>query len=137
MDSIQAIQDEIIDEFSEIGDAFDQYSYLVEISAMLDPMPDEKKDKEHLVEGCQSHVWLYVSCVDGAIDIEADSDTYIVKGVLRLLEDMFNGQSPSDVASAEVTFLNKTQITATFDADRQKGIGYVIKDIQKQAAALA
>ena len=131
---IDEIQDQIVSDFQEIGDGFDQYAYLIELSMQLPGLPEDKKTEDRLVKGCQSHVWLDMHVEDGKFFFDADSDTLILKGVLYLLREIFNGQQPEAVAAAEVRFFGQTEIMATFDADRQKGIGYIIRHIQEFAA---
>ena len=41
------------------------------------------------------------------------------------------------VAAARLTLFEETEIMATFGPDRQKGIGYVVKALQRFAAARA
>ena len=98
---------------------------------------DEKeKTPERLVAGCQSQVWLKIHIADGLLFFLSDSNTLIVKGILYILEHLFNGQRCEDVAEAEITFLEETAIMDTFESSRQKGIGFVIKQLQ-QAARVA
>lgn len=137
MRSIQEIQEELIEEFREAGDGFDQYAYLIELSCLLPPMRAERKTPERAVQGCQSHVWLDAECRDGCFQFAADSDTLIIKGVLYLLQEVFCNQSPIDVAAAQVTFLKETAIMDTFEADRRKGIGFVIRQLQCEAGKMA
>lgn len=133
MKTINEIQNEIISEFEEIGDSFDKYAYLLELSVIHPRFPEEEKLLERAVEGCQSHVWLNIDSEDGVFHFTSDSDTLIIKGVLYLLEQCLCGQRCEDVANAEITFLSRTKLMETFESDRQKGIGYVIKAL-KQAA---
>jgi len=134
MNPVESIQGQIVTEFQEIGDDFDQYAYLIELSCGFQPMRAEDKTEEGLVKGCQSHVWLKTGRDDQSMfTFSADSDTLIVKGILRLLQRMFCGQSPADVADIKVTFLQDTAIMETFTGDRQKGIGYVIQSLQQAA----
>lgn len=133
MRSIQEIQQDIISDFSEIGDSFDQYAYLIELSCAHVPMPEKDKTPDRVVEGCQSQVWLRTFHTDNMFSFSSDSNTLIIKGVLFLLEKILNGQTCADVANAEITFLQETEIMATFESDRQKGIGYVIKSLKKAA----
>ncbi len=134
MDSIRDIQEKIIEEFEELGDPFAQYSYLISLACTHSKMAEEEKTPERIVQGCQSRVWLDIRPRDGKFYFCSDSDTLIIKGVLLLLERLFCGQLCSDVAAAEVVFLRRTFIMDTFEADRQKGIGYVIKTLQYAAA---
>lgn len=128
--TINEIQESIISDFAEIGDSFDQYAYLIEISSGHVGLMDEEKTPERLVEGCSSNVWLKMQISDGLFSFEADSDTLIIKGILGLLQKMFSGQSPEAVAECEVSFLKRTEIMETFSSDRRKGIGFVIRTIQ-------
>lgn len=133
MKNINTIQKEFIQDFQTLGDGFEQYSYLVELSAMLPPLSEEKKTEERLVKGCQSHVWLDMYTEDGAFYFDADSDTFIIRGILYLLRRIFCGQPFAEVAEAEITLFTETELYATFENDRQKGIGYVIQSIKDYA----
>lgn len=135
MGRIDELQQEIVDDFELMGDGFGQYSYLIELSVTLPPLPEEKKTEDRVVKGCQSHVWLDMRVENGVFSFDGDSDTLILKGVLVLLQSIFNGQPALEVAEAKVWFFEKTEIMATFDADRQKGIGYIIRTIQARAAS--
>ena len=134
MSKIDELQQGIVDDFTMMGDGFGQYAYLIELSVTLPALPEEKKTEDRVVKGCQSHVWLDTRVENGLFSFDADSDTLILKGVLVLLQSIFNGQKAEEVAGAKVWFFEKTEIMATFDADRQKGIGYIIQTLQKAAA---
>ncbi len=135
MKNILEKQDAIIADFDMMGDDFGKYAYLVELSGQLPGMNEERKTDANLVKGCQSHVWLDSWVEDGQFYFCADSDTLIIKGILFLLQDVLCGQPVKDVAEAQLDFLQKTNIMVTFNADRQRGIGYVIRAIQEKAGA--
>lgn len=137
MNPIDEIQNKIIADFEEIGDPFDQYAYLIELSCTLSPLAAEEKTDEKKVEGCQSNVWLKIyQDEEGKFQFETDSDTLIIKGVLYLLQKCFCGQMPSDVANANLTFLKETSIMDTFETSRRQGIGNVIKKLKDTAAKM-
>ena len=134
MNEIERIQKELAEEIVSLGDSFEQYAYLIELAALLPPLPPEKRTEERVVKGCQSHVWLDMHDKNGVFYAEADSDTFIIKGILYLLQRMFNGQPCTQVAAADITLFDQTELMVTFEADRQKGIGYIIKTIKQFAA---
>lgn len=134
MNRIDELQEKIVNDFQEMGDGFEQYAYLIELSVQLPGLAEDRKTEDRLVKGCQSHVWLDMRAENGVFDFDADSDTLILKGVLFLLRDIFGGQPLDAVANARVWFFENTEIMATFDADRQKGIGYIIRAMQSFAA---
>ncbi len=134
MNNINQIQEELIRDFQSLGDRFDQYAYLIELAGMLPPLAPEKKTEDRVVKGCQSHVWLDMSVQNGTFHVDADSDTYIIKGILYLLRRMFEGQPLPEVADAVITLFSETELMETFETNRQNGIGHIIKTMQDFAA---
>ena len=49
MKSPDAIQQDFIDGFVAAGDTFEQFDYLLQLSAQLEELPEERKVKEVLV----------------------------------------------------------------------------------------
>lgn len=135
MESILEKESRFIDEFNEIGDGFDQYAYLIELSCLLPSLPEKLKTAENTVDGCQSTVWLDIHTENGIFNFASDSNTLIIRGVLYILQEILNGQPVGEVASAHLSFLQKTAIMSTFESSRQKGLGYVISRLQNAAAA--
>ena len=73
--SINEIQDNIIDEFSQFDDWMDRYSYLIELGNELVPLAGNEKTPQNVIEGCQSRVWLTAEQKeDGKIVFSGESD---------------------------------------------------------------
>lgn len=136
MDEITAEQEAILEEFRGMGDAFGCYSYLLALAALLPPCPEEVRTEENAVKGCQSHVWLESRAEEGRFRFRADSDTYILKGLLYLLMNVLDDRPLEAAAGAELYFWKDRMLLGSFDDQRQKGIGYVAAALQKSAAEL-
>ena len=121
------------EEFSEFEDGFERYAYLIELAGLLPPYPQEKRTDDHLVRGCQSHVWLNVYQKDKQFFFDADSDTLIIKGVLLLLQDVLCGAPISEVAAFQMDILSEVGLTEEFSDTRQKGIGAAMAMLQNAA----
>ena len=67
MADIKEIQDEIIEEFTGFDDWLDRYQLLIDLGNEQEPLPEEYKTDNNLIEGCQSRVWLQADVVDGKI----------------------------------------------------------------------
>ena len=65
--TIDQIQDEIIEEFSEVDDWMDRYAMIIDLGNTLPPIDPKYKTPDHLIEGCQSRVWLYAREEDGKV----------------------------------------------------------------------
>ncbi|MBO5768884.1 MAG: SufE family protein, partial [Bacteroidales bacterium] len=58
METINQIQDEIIDEFSVLDDWMDKYQLLIDMGNDLPALDEAYKKPQYLIEGCQSRVWV-------------------------------------------------------------------------------
>ena len=83
--SIAKLESDIIEEFSLFDDWMDKYEYIIELGKEL-PIIDKKfKTDEYIIKGCQSKVWLHANSDNGRIQLTADSDAIITKGIISLL----------------------------------------------------
>ncbi|MBE6473191.1 MAG: SufE family protein [Coriobacteriaceae bacterium] len=136
------VQDEIIAAFNAQGEAFEQFDYLLQLAAELDEMDESDKVSDVLVDGCQSQVWLYLDWTGDApgkgFHLRGDSDTLMVRGIIRIFELMFNGQDAAAVAECPIEFVEKTELMYIFDSKRQAGVASIVGDMKDFAkAALA
>ena len=58
MQTIEQVQEEIIDEFAIFDDWMDKYALIIEHGNSLEKLDDEYKTPNNIIEGCQSRVWL-------------------------------------------------------------------------------
>ena len=91
--SINEIQDQIIEEFSELDDWMDKYQLLIDLGSEQEPLAEEYKTDSNLIEGCQSRVWLQADEIDGRLVFQAESDALIVKGIVSLLVKVLSGHT--------------------------------------------
>ena len=85
MKTINALQDEVIEEFNDFEDWMDKYQMLIDLGNELEPLDDKYKTEQNLIDGCQSRVWVQCDVVDGHLEFTAESDALIVKGIIALL----------------------------------------------------
>ena len=136
MDEIRREEESILREFRELGDPFAAYSYLLGLASLLPPCPEEIRTRANAVEGCQSSVWLVSWAEEGRFRFRADSDTYVIRGLLYLLMNVLDGRPLAAAAEAELTFWRDPLLLGSFDSSRQRGIGYVAASLRRQAAEL-
>ena len=135
--TIEAIEQEIIDEFANFEDWMDKYAYIIELGQEC-PLIDEKdKTEANLIKGCQSRVWVSATLKDGLMDIKADSDAVITKGIITLLLRVFNFQKPEDVYAADLTFIDTIGLSTHLSPTRSNGLLSMIKQIKLYALAFS
>ncbi len=133
MKSIQEIEISILEDFYDFTDPFDQYAYLVEIACLLPAMPEEDRTDDRLISGCQSKVWVKTWKECSTFRLKADSNTLIMRGVLYLVCQLFDGQSIQAAAKTDVTLFRKLSVMNTLESARQKGVGYILTRIKDAA----
>lgn len=94
---------ELINDFALFDDWEDRYRYLIDLGRALPQMDDSLKTEENLVRGCTSRVWMVSEIKDDhTLHFKADSDAHIVRGLIGLLDKIYQGQKISDVASIDI-----------------------------------
>lgn len=135
MNSIQEIQEEIVDEFALFDEWMDKYEHLIELGKELPIIENQHKTEENLIKGCQSRVWLHAELVDGKIIFSADSDAIITKGIIALMIRVFSNQTPQDIASANVDFIDKIGLKEHLSPTRSNGLVSMVKQIKMYSIA--
>ncbi len=79
---IDVTADDIIDTLSFFDNWEERYKYIIDLGKELPAMDAGLRTEEYLVRGCQSQVWLVDEWRDGKLFFQADSDAFIVKGLL-------------------------------------------------------
>ena len=128
--SINQIQDEIIEEFSAFDDWLDKYSLIIEYGNGLESMPESDKTERNLIDGCQSKVWFTAELQDGKVIYHGDSDAILVKGIVALLIRVLSNQTPADIASADLYFLDDIQLREHLSPTRSNGLVAMLKQMK-------
>ncbi len=134
--TINEIQDEIIEEFSEFDDWMDRYGYIIDLGNQLPPIEEKFKTPQHLIEGCQSRVWINAEKnSEGKLEFTADSDAIIVKGIISLLIKVLNNQTPEDILNADLYFIDKIGLAEHLSPTRSNGLLAMVKQMRAYALA--
>lgn len=133
--TIDETQQEIIDEFSDIDDWMDRYAYIIDLGNALPPIDEKYKTPSHLIEGCQSRVWLNAEEIDGKVRYSADSDAIIVKGIISLLIKVLNDHTPSEILDADLRFIDEIGLSEHLSPTRSNGLVAMVKQMRMYALA--
>ncbi len=135
--TIREIQNEIIQDFNMFDNWMNKYEFLIDLGKELEPLNQQYKTDENLIKGCQSRVWLHAEANDGLVHFFADSDAIMTKGIVALLIRVFSGQKASDIATADLIFIDKIGLKEHLSATRANGLVSMIKKIKLYALALS
>ena len=135
MQSIQEIQDEIIDEFSMFEDWEERYQYMIDLGKDLPLIDEQYKTEDNIIKGCQSKVWVHAEMKDNQIAFTADSDAIITKGIIAILIRAFSNQHPKDIIEANTSFIDAIGLKEHLSPTRANGLVSMIKQIKLYAIA--
>ncbi|MCQ2323186.1 MAG: SufE family protein [Bacteroidales bacterium] len=133
--TIKEIQDSIVEDFSMLDDWMDRYSMLIEMGKECPMIDTQYRNDEHLINGCQSRVWLHAEIKDGKMYFTADSDAVITKGIIYLLIKVFSGQTPADILAADMSFLDEIGLKEHLSPTRSNGLLSMVKQMMIYAKA--
>jgi cysteine desulfuration protein SufE len=124
---INEIQDEIIEEFTSFDDWMDRYSLLIDYGNGLEPFPEEDKNDENLIDGCQSKVWFTAQMEDGKVIYHGDSDAILVKGIVALLIRVLSGHTPEEIVNTQLYFIDEIQLREHLSPTRSNGLNAMLR----------
>ena len=133
--TINEIQDEVIEEFSDFDDWMDKYQMLIDLGNDLGTLDEKYKTEQNLIDGCQSRVWLQCDYVDGKLVFSAESDALIVKGIIALLIRVISGHTPEEIRDADLYFIEKIGLKDHLSPTRSNGLLAMVKQIKAYAVA--
>lgn len=135
MQTINEIQDEIVEEFSELDDWMDRYQLLIDIGSEQEPLPDSDKTEQNIIDGCQSRVWLVCDEHDGRLCFRAESDALIVKGIVTLLIRVLSDHTPDEILNADLYFIEKIGLREHLSPTRSNGLLAMLRQMRMYAVA--
>ncbi|MBR5053194.1 MAG: SufE family protein [Bacteroidaceae bacterium] len=133
--SINEIQDEIIAEFSDFEDWMDRYQLLIDMGSEQEPLDEQYKTEQNLIDGCQSRVWLQADLIDGMVHFRAESDALIVKGIVTLLVRVLSDHTPQEILDADLYFIDRIGLREHLSPTRSNGLGAMLKQMKMYALA--
>ena len=133
--SINDIQEELISEFEFFDDWMEKYDYIISLGKSM-PMIDEKyKNEDHIINGCQSKVWLNAEKDGEVVKFTADSDAIITKGIISLLIRVLTNQKPEDIQKADLYFIDKIGLKEHLSPMRSNGLESMLKKMKMYGLA--
>ena len=131
--------EEIVENFQFLDDWDDRYKYLIELGDMLDPLPEESKNRENKVQGCVSQVWVTSERGEGknpVLTFKGDSDAHIVRGLIAIAFAIFSARTASEIAETdERAIFDQINLSEHITPQRSNGLKSLVNRIKHDAQA--
>ena len=135
-DALKTSVDELAENFELLGDWESRFAYLIDLGKGLPPMDSTDQCEANKVRGCQAQVWMkFVPEADGQITIVADSDAFIVKGLIAILMMIYPGKKADEILNTDgEAVLERLQLAAHLSPTRKNGLFAMVKRLRELAA---
>lgn len=128
--------DDIVETLSFFDSWEDRYKYIIDLGKELPALDDAHRTDANIVRGCQSQVWLTSRREGERFFFEADSDAFIVKGLLAVVLAAYNGKTAKQIAEFDIEgYFEQLNLLKHLSVTRGNGLRAMVKRIQDTAAA--
>lgn len=129
----------LVDTFNFLDNWEDKYRVLIDMGRKLPEFPDESRTEANRVDGCTSNVWLETHVTDDTpprIYFSADSDAFIVKGLVAILLEAYSGKTAREILDTDIESLfDELGLAQQLTANRRDGFVSMVKAVRAQALA--
>ena len=130
---IKEKEKDLLADFEMLPEWNDKYNYIMDLDAELPLIPEEMKNAETKVEGCQSASWLIVDKKDGKLYFKGDSESILGKGVISMLLNLLNGQPAEEIAKYDFNLVHQIDLPNHLSPTRKMGLESIMKRITELA----
>ncbi|NND50428.1 MAG: SufE family protein [Rhizobiales bacterium] len=134
--------DQLLEDFSYLGNWEDRYQYVIELGRELEPLPDELRTESNKVRGCVSQVWLasqsraHPDSADEVMWFKGESDAHIVRGLIAILLAIYCGRTPQQILETDAReILSRFGLEEHLTPQRSNGLFAMVERIRADAAA--
>ena len=126
----------IVEDFEFLEDWEERYRHVIEQGKAMEPLDDALKVSATKVDGCASQVWLHPKIEGGIFTFDGESDAMIVRGLVAVLRELYNGVAVEDVAEIDAQAeLGRLGLNEHLSAQRSNGVRSMIERIRLTAAS--
>ena len=129
--------DDILETLAFFDSWEDRYKYIIDLGRELPPLDEQYRTDENIVRGCQSQVWLTSREEGGKLYFDADSDAFIVKGLLAVVLAAYNAQTPEAILAFDIEdYFSKLNLLKHLSVTRGNGLRAMVKRIRDTAQVM-
>ena len=131
--TISEEQKDLIEEFSFFDNWQDKYEHIIDMGKKLDMLPDKYHTKEFKVEGCVSEVFLVPQKKNNILNLKADSNSVITRGLIAMLLRIYSDRTPEDIINNPPEFIDTVGLGVHLTPSRTNGLYSMIEKIMEYA----
>ena len=114
-------------------DTMDKYKYLLDQGKKAETFPEDFRQDNFKVPGCQSQVWVVPFLKNNLLSFHTDSDAFITKGMITILSDIYGNNSPYEILRSDFSLVKRLNLNILLTPGRTNGVYSMLKQIKMYA----
>ncbi len=124
-------KNKLVEYFLNCDDWEQKYMLIIDLGKKLNPVDDNQKTEQNRVQGCTSRLWLVGEKINGKMYFKGSSDSQIVAGLVAILINVYNGNTPEDILSDNSNLLVELGLEDHIMPTRIVGFESALKKIKE------
>ncbi|MEM1431372.1 MAG: SufE family protein [Pseudomonadota bacterium] len=131
--------EDLVETFAFLDDWEDRYRHVIDLGRALPPLAEAERVPATKVDGCASQVWLVPEIEgegqDATLHFRGESDAMIVKGLIAVLQSLYNGLSVAEVRAVDAEAeLARLGLQDHLSSQRSNGLRAMVGRVRDIAA---
>ena len=126
-----------VESLSFFDETMDKYKFLLDQAKNAQPFPEEFRQENFKVKGCQSQVWVVPYMKKENLFFHTDSDAFLTKGMITILSDIYGNNLPQDIINADFGLIQRFNLNALLTPGRTNGVNSMLNEIKKYALSFS
>lgn len=123
--SLAEKQQSLVEGLALVDDPQERLAAVVDRARRIPPLPAAERTDDRRVRGCISAVWLVAELREGLCHFRADADSPLVRGLVQLLCDFYDGAPPDEIAASDTDPLAALDLARNLSPTRRNGLAAV------------
>ena len=95
---------------NSFDETMEKYKFLLDQAKKANQFPEEFRQENFKVKGCQSQVWVVPYMKNKNLLFHTDSDAFLTKGMITILSDIYGDNLPQDIVNADFGLIQRFNI---------------------------
>ena len=126
-------QQQLIENYSIIDDPQERLAAVVDDARKMSPLNETERTEANRINGCISQAWITPEVRDDRCVFRGDADSPLVRGLLKLICDLYTGATPAEVVVTEPILFEELGLARNLSPTRLNGLRSVRAKIREFA----
>jgi cysteine desulfuration protein SufE len=126
-------QKQLTENYSIIDDPQERLSAVVDDARKMPTLPEFERTEVNRIKGCISQAWIVAELRDGLCYFRSDADSPLVRGLLKLICELYNNATPAEVSATEPALFEELGLARNLSPTRLNGLRSVRAKIREFA----